>query len=167
MKRRVFYSFHYKDDFARVSQIRNIGMIQGNSPASSNEWEKIQRGGDKAIQTWIDKQLSKCCCTIVLIGQHTARRKWIDYEIEKSWGDGKGVLGIYIHRLKNLNSEYATKGRNPFDHIRIKGLIFKRNLSKIVEAYAPPHRDSKKVYKYIGENISEWIDDAISIRNEW
>ena len=40
MKRRVFYSFHYNDDFARVSQIRNIGMIQGNSTASSNDWEK-------------------------------------------------------------------------------------------------------------------------------
>ena len=167
MKTRVFYSFHYKDDFARAAQIRNIGMIEGNLPASDNDWEKITRGGDKAIKGWIDKQLRRCCCTIVLIGQHTARRKWIDYEIEKSWSEGKGVLGIYIHRLKDLNSEYAVKGRNPFDHIRIQGFIFKRNLSKIVEAYAPPHRDSKRVYKYIRENISEWIDEAISIRNEW
>ena len=42
-KRQVFYSFHYKNDVMRVQQIRNIGVIEGNIPVSSNTWEEIER----------------------------------------------------------------------------------------------------------------------------
>ena len=30
MARNCFYSFHYKPDNARASQVRNIGVIEGN-----------------------------------------------------------------------------------------------------------------------------------------
>ena len=53
MARRVFYSFHYKPDNWRASQVRNMGVIEGNRPASDNEWEKVTSGGDKAIEKWI------------------------------------------------------------------------------------------------------------------
>jgi hypothetical protein len=96
MGRRVFYSFHYKPDNWRASQVRNIGVIEGNKPVSDNDWEKVKKGGDKAIQNWIDDQLKGRSCTIVLIGEKTAGRKWIKYEIEKSWNSGKGVLGRFF-----------------------------------------------------------------------
>lgn len=38
---------------------------------------------------------------VVLIGEDTAKRKWVKYEIKKAWNEGKGVLGIYIHNLKD------------------------------------------------------------------
>lgn len=50
MKRRVFYSFHYDPDNWRAAQVRNIGSIEGNSPASDNDWETVTRGGDAAIK---------------------------------------------------------------------------------------------------------------------
>ncbi|HBS44085.1 MAG TPA: hypothetical protein DEA91_05740, partial [Paenibacillus sp.] len=96
MARKAFYSFHYKPDNWRASQVRNIGAIEGNSSISDNDWEEVEKGGDKAIQDWIDKQLKGRSCTIVLIGEKTAGRKWIKYEIKKSWNQSKGVLGIYI-----------------------------------------------------------------------
>ena len=40
-KRQVFYSFHYANDAMRVQQIRNIGMIEGNTPVSPNEWDLV------------------------------------------------------------------------------------------------------------------------------
>jgi hypothetical protein len=80
MARKVFYSFHYQPDCVRASQVRNIGIVEGNSPASDNDWESVARGGDSAIQNWIDNQLSGRTCTIVLIGKDTAGRKWIDYD---------------------------------------------------------------------------------------
>jgi len=43
VKRKVFYSFHYKKDVMRAAQIRNIGLLEGNSPVSDNEWEKIKK----------------------------------------------------------------------------------------------------------------------------
>lgn len=53
MAGRLFFSFYYKPDNWRASQIRNMGAIEGNRPVSNNEWEQITRGGDKAIQDWI------------------------------------------------------------------------------------------------------------------
>jgi len=53
MKRQVFYSFHYKPDSWRASQVRNIGTIEGSKPASDNDWETIIKSGDEAIKKWI------------------------------------------------------------------------------------------------------------------
>ncbi|MDR2251725.1 MAG: TIR domain-containing protein, partial [Endomicrobium sp.] len=84
-KRRVFYSFHYEKDVMRASQIRNIGVIEGNTPVSDNDWETVKRGGDIAIKRWIDDNMSGCSCLVVLIGENTAERKWVRYEIERAW----------------------------------------------------------------------------------
>lgn len=165
MARRVFYSFHYIPDAWRTSQVRNIGVIEGNKPASDNDWETIKKGGDKSIQKWIDGQLNGRSCTVVLIGKDTAGRKWIDYEIEKSWNDKKGVVGIHIHSLKDANQNQTTKGKNPFEHFTMKRDNAK--LSSIVKTYDPPYADSKKVYDYISQNISNWIEEAIKIRDNY
>jgi len=165
MARRVFYSFHFDADNWRASQIRNIGVIEGNSPASDNDWETVKRGGDAAIQRWIDDQLSGRGCTVVLIGSATAGRKWINYEIEKSWNDGKGVLGIYIHRLKDRFGQQSAKGANPFDRFTMKRDNSK--LSSIVRAYDPPYWNSSDVYNYIANNLAAWVEDAIALRNNY
>ena len=34
MARKAFFSFHYQPDNWRVSQVRNIGVIEGNQPAN-------------------------------------------------------------------------------------------------------------------------------------
>jgi len=98
------------------SQVRNIGKVEGNSPASDNDWEEVTKDGDDAIQKWVDDQLKGRGCTVVLIGNKTAGRKWIDYEIEKSWNDKKGILGVHIHNLKNSEGNQGTKGANPFSN---------------------------------------------------
>ena len=48
-----FYSFHYKPDATRASQVRQIGAIEGNKPTSDNSWEKVTSAGDDAIKKWI------------------------------------------------------------------------------------------------------------------
>lgn len=165
MARRVFYSFYYKEDNWRASQVRNMGVIEGNKPVSDNDWEKITRGGDDAIKRWINDQLNGTSCTIVLISKNTAGRKWIKYEIEKSWNDRKGLLGIYIHNLKDSNGNKSSKVRNPFDDFTMNQGNIK--LSSIVKAYDPPYFDSQMVYDYIKKNIASWIEEAINIRNNY
>ena len=44
MARKVFFSFHYQPDNWRVSQVRNIGVIEGNQPAKDNDWETVVGG---------------------------------------------------------------------------------------------------------------------------
>lgn len=163
MTRRVFYSFHYVPDNWRASQVRNIGVVEGNTPASDNDWETVTKSGDKAIQNWIDGQLNGRTCSIILIGQNTAGRKWINYEIKKSWEDGKGLLGIYVHRLKDRNGLQSSQGGNPFDQFTLNDS--EKKMSSIVKAYNPPYMDSKDVYGHISDNLEGWIEAAVKSRN--
>lgn len=157
-KRQVFYSFHYANDVFRVQQIRNIGALEGNKPVSPNEWETIKRGGDASIKKWIDENLRYKSCLVVLVGSETANRKWIKYEIEKAWNDGKAVLGIYIHNLKCPQNGISSKGANPFDALRFDN---NEPLSKRVVCYNPSSYDT---YGDIKRNIENWIEEAIKSR---
>jgi len=163
MARRVFYSFHYKPDAMRASQVRQIGALEGNRPASDNDWETITGGGDPAIKRWISDQMKGRSCTVVLVGQNTANRKWINYEIIQSWDAGMGVVGICIHGLKNVDQKTATKGNNPFDYIT-HGTT-KKKLSSIVKCYNPAGATSKERYAWIAKHLANAVDEAITIRS--
>jgi len=165
MARRTFFSFHYVPDCWRASQVRNIGVVEGNQPCSDNDWEEVKKGGDSAIQAWIDGQMSGRSCELVLIGANTAGRKWIKYEIEKAWNDGKGVVGIYIHKLLDASGNQATKGRNPFEDFTMKRDGAK--LSSIVKAYDSPYTTSTSAYAHIKDNLADWIEEAVTIRNDY
>lgn len=160
MVRKVFYSFHYQQDSWRVSKVRNIGAVEDNRPADDNAWEKITKGGDEAIQEWIDGQLKGRSCVIVLIGEKTAGRKWIKYEIKEGWKAKKGVLGIHIHKLTNSDQRQSRKGKNPFADI----MIGEKSMSSIVKAYNPPRTSSAGVRNYIADHLVDWIEEAIDIR---
>ena len=117
MAKRIYYSFHYKPDVMRVAQVRNIGTLEANRPATDNDWETIASRQDTAIKAWITQQMKGRSCTVVLVGENTANRKWINYEIIKSWNDKMGIVGIYIHGLKNIAGHIANRGNNPFSFI--------------------------------------------------
>ena len=159
--RKCFFSFHYKPDSWRAGEVRNIGVIEGNEPVSDNDWETVTQAGDAAIRSWINSQMYGRSCTIVLIGSQTAGRKWIEYEIKKAWNDGKGLLGIYIHNLKDQHGKQSAKGRNLFNGFKLG----QTDLSNIVKAYDPPYKVSTSVYAYIKDNMADWVEEAIEIRN--
>lgn len=165
MARKVFFSFHYKPDNWRASQVRNMGAVEGNAPVSDNDWETVTRGGDDAIRRWIDGQLDGKSCAVVLIGSGTAGRKWINYEIEKAWNSEKGLLGIFVHNLKDAQQNQSAKGTNPFDELTMKR--DGRKLSTIVKAYDPPSSVSTSAYDHIKTNIQTWVEEAIRIRNSY
>jgi hypothetical protein len=165
MARKVLFSFHYKPDNWRVSQVRNAGVVEGNNAVSDNDWETIVGGGDTEIEKWIEKQMSGRSCAVVLIGNQTAGRKWIEHEIVKAWNGSKGVVGVYIHNLKNSRSEQTTKGANPFDSVTLKQGTVK--LSSVVKAYDPPYTTSTYVYDHIKEKLEGWVDEAVKIRSDY
>ena len=79
--------------------------------------------------------------------------------------NNKGVVGVYINRLKDLDGTQSSKGRNPFEDFTVGEK--KTALSSIVKAYNPPHTDSKDVYAYISDNLEDWIEEAIEIRDNY
>ncbi len=161
MARKVFFSFQFAKDHWRAGQVRNIGAIEGNSEVSDNRWAEIKAQGDNEVKKWINDNMVGRSCLIVLIGNGTAGRKWINYEIEKAWSDKRGVVGIYIHNLKNSTSEQDDKGSNPFDYVYHNG----KKLSTIVKTFNSIYSTSTYVYDDIKNNIVDLIEEAIRIRN--
>ena len=162
MARRVYFSFHYEPDNWRASQIRNAGVVEGNPSVSDSEWDTITKNGDMAIDRWIASQMDDKPCAVVLIGSATAGRKWITYEIAKAWVERRGVVGIYIHNLKDASGAQSSKGGNPFDYLRVTRDSSK--MSDIIKAYDPPFTASELVCAHIKENIDAWVEEAIAIR---
>lgn len=157
-KRQVFYSFHFDNDVMRVQQVRNIGAIEDNKPVAANDWEKIRKSGDEAIKKWISDNMDYRSCVVVLVGEDTANRPWVKYEIKKAWKDEKGLVGIYIHNLKDPRNGKSSKGTNPFEQFKVG----EKSLSSIVKCYNP---DSNDAYNDIKNNLEDWIEEAIKIRN--
>lgn len=118
MARRVFFSFHYERDVWRAGQVRNSWVTKPDREAAgfwdAASWEEVKKKGEDAIKRWIRDQLSGTSVTVVLIGAETAGRKYVQYEIEQSWERGNGLIGIYIHKMKDKNGNRDTAGSSPF-----------------------------------------------------
>ena len=158
MAKKCFLSFHYVQDNWRVQQVRNIGSIEEQPLLSANKWEEIKEKGDTAVQDWIDSNMKGKDCLVVLVGEKTAGRRWVKYEIKKAWKDGKGVLAVHIHNLKDSDGKQSAKGSDPFAGLTIDGT------SVTGKVYDPPYSTSTNVYDHIAANIESWVDAAIGAR---
>lgn len=159
MTRKVFFSFHYKRDVWRASQVRNSNLLADEDEygfVDSAAWEKIERQGDEGIKRWINSQLQYTSVTVVLIGAKTSERSWIDYEIRESWKRGNGVIGIRIHNIKNQFKMTDQQGVNPFDQIKFTN--------------GTPLSSACKVYDWVLDdgrnNLGKWIEEAAKARGK-
>lgn len=154
-KRQIFYSFHFANDVMRVQQVRQMGVVEGNEPVTPNKWEELKKGKN-GVEDWIDANMKGKSCVVVLIGEETSSRPWVQYEIKKAWADGKALLGIYIHNLNCPNNGTCSQGVNPFDQI-----TFKRDGAVVGKprVYNPKAGDA---YGDIKENLSKWVEAAIA-----
>ncbi len=147
MARRVFFSFHYQRDIVRVNQIRNLPEIIEDSAAGfedSSLWEEAKRKSDDAVKKMIDYGLIGTTVTVVCIGNKTAGRKFINYEIQKSIDRGNGILGLQIHHLKNFAGETDSAGEIP--------TLLKPSLLR---------DHDYPIYKYVDHTkLKAWIDAA-------
>jgi len=134
-----------------------MGVVEGNTPISSNDWEAVKKKGDAAVEDWIDENMKNRGVVIVLVGQRTAERPWVIYEIEKGWNDGKRVLGVRIHGLENSKGNTGESGPSPFGKIKLNN---GKLLSDYVTLLNPNGANSKAVYATINENLESWVDNA-------
>lgn len=157
MARKAFFSFHYEKDAWRAGQVRNSNVTQPVSGyIDKAKWEEVKKEGDAAIKNWIDDQLKGTSVTVVLIGNETASRKYVKYEIEKSIEKGNGLLGIYIHNVKNEKQETVSKGNNPLDNYNIVVNGVTRKASGYFKTYT---WSATKGYN----NLATWIEEAAKL----
>lgn len=153
MTRRVFFSFHYERDAWRAGQVRNSWVTKDRESAGfwdAAAWEEVKQKGNAAVEKWIDDQLKGTSVTVVLIGAETSKREYVGYEIKHSHSKGNGMLGIYIHNMKDSNKKTDTKGANPFDN-----WTFKDSQGKVV---------TYPTYDWVNDNgynkVGDWIEAA-------
>lgn len=167
MPRRVFFSFHYEHDVWRVGQVRHSWIGQKGETSAfvdAASWEAVKRRGETAVKSWIDRQLEGTGVTVVLIGTYTSTRAYVNYEIKQSYRQRKGIVGIYIHGIKNNKKRTARKGKNPLDDVVVEKqesvLFFKwkqqYRLSDIFKTYDWAEDNGR-------ENMPAWIEEAAEI----
>ncbi|HMS44226.1 MAG TPA: TIR domain-containing protein [Alphaproteobacteria bacterium] len=167
IRRKIFFSFYYIDrDLPKISQIRNCHALENafsQSPfLDKADWEKVKLPGEQAIKKWIDDQMLGTSVTIVLIAPETCSRPWIQYEIKKSWDEGKGLFGISMAGMKGWNTSNLPWANwnnisDPFLSSNIKNP--RTGLATFTLFDKPP------IYNWITEdgynNIGQWINTAI------
>ena len=190
--RRVFFSFHYQRDISRAQQVKNHWVTKGSHESAGffdgSLEEKAKTAGETAVKRLIDSGMHNSSVTCVLIGAETFTRRWVWYEIFRSVALGRGVFGVRVHNMKNLQRISDTQGTNPFwvlgygtkaGNSRLRPMVRRRNgwadfpLADSVQASAAKYLSSGRcpvlseiftVYDWVNDNgfnsFSAWVDSA-------
>lgn len=121
MARYVYFAFDYEDVKAfRANVVRNSWVMNKYKFKDSSIWEESQEKGVKKIKALIDTSLKGTSVTCVLVGSDTYNRRYVRYEIVKSFVTNRGLLGVGINWIKDKNGN--TKfwpGKNPFEYLKL------------------------------------------------
>ena len=121
MASRVFFSFHYEDVRTfRANVVRNHGLCKETGESGffdASLWEDAKRHSDASVKALINANLNNTSITCALIGTETWRRRWVRYEILKSYDKGNLLLGIHINSVLDKNRQTFSQGTNPFDYL--------------------------------------------------
>lgn len=143
--RNVYFAFHYTKDIFRVNQVRNSGLLFGaNSVGFSDRslWEKAKTKGRAALERMILNGLEGTSATVVLIGEETADREWVQFEIEESYERNNALVGVRIHHLIGHDKKPSRRGRVPD--------LLKQIGAPVYDWNSEPHA------------LGDWVDDAIA-----
>ena len=102
MAKRVFFSFHYQDviDF-RANVVRQHWMTKPDREEAgffdASIWGSAGRIGPSAVKRIINDGLLGTSTTCVLVGSDTYLRRWVRYEVLKSFRRGNGMFAVHIN----------------------------------------------------------------------
>jgi MTH538 TIR-like domain (DUF1863) len=160
MARRVFYSFHYQRDVQRAQVVRQSWVTQPDRETAgffdSSVFESKQRTSDDALKSFLNEGLKNSSVNCVLAGNQTAWRRWVRYELLRSFVDGRGIIGISVHSIANFQKQTDSAGTNPLEclgfEIKNGTLYFKeyKNNQWVWASDVTSMPASKVVYKLSG-----------------
>lgn len=88
--RNCFVSYHHERDQKYISKLRNV--ITQMQVADYSLKDDIGHLTDETIYKKVRDKMRSCSVTVVLIGERTGHRKWIDWEI---WASLRGYTHPY------------------------------------------------------------------------
>jgi hypothetical protein len=157
MVRKVFYSFNYEKDGWRAGQVYGGRLTESDIDVVGfvgvEAWEGIKRQGEEAVNYWIEENLNETSVTAILIGAETATKQWVLDTIQQSYLKRNGLLGIYIHNLRDSTGNTSIKGQNPFEKLYIEENGQKIPLSQLYPTYDWIIDDGYN-------NLGVWVEEA-------
>lgn len=119
--RRTFFSFHYEPDNQRAQVVKQSWLTKQDREDAgffdSSAFETKKRTSEDTLKAFLTDQLKGTSVTCVLVGSQTSLRPWVRYELVRSFHRGNGLLAIRVHGIRDWNSQFATAGSNPFEHL--------------------------------------------------
>lgn len=115
---------HYSGDVQRLRDLKDrlaaIGCTVRNSSAEEDKDGGLMRHGhrvsDETIARYLRAGIKWAKTLIVIIGEHTHERPWVNYEIRNAYLQGKQIVGIFDHGCLNnveLPEAYKRYGGSP------------------------------------------------------
>ena len=124
MAKRVFFSFHYQDviDF-RANVVRQHWLTKPDREVAgffdASIWGNAELSGDIGIKRVINSGLEGTTVTCVLIGSETYARKWVRYEVLKSFRRGNSIFAVHINTIKGKDQQTKAKGPSPLSYLGV------------------------------------------------
>lgn len=171
MARRVFFSFHYDDvKTFRANVVRKHDMLKTREEAGffdASIWEDAKQHGESSVKRLIDSGLEGTSVTCVLIGTDTWSRRWVRYEMLRSYDRGNKLIGVHINSVRDKDKKTKPSGRNPFEYVGItisdsgKTLTYHEVNGSNWGIYADlPRRNGMNFatkYWGTGHNLGNWV----------
>jgi hypothetical protein len=118
MARRTFFSFHYERDVQRAQIVKNSWITKPDRDDAgffdSSVFESKKRTSDDALKRFLNEGMSGSSVACVLFGTNTAWRRWVRYELFRSFIDGRGLLAVAVHTILGFDRRPDPQGANPF-----------------------------------------------------
>lgn len=161
MIRKVYFAFHYEKDLDLVCQVRDAVLARNKIEIAGfyNQplWAKTKKAGEVALMQMLLEGMQGTTVTVFLMGEETAGRKWVQYELEESWKRGNAMIGLHIHNVRNsVTFKKSKKGPNLLDDFiyEVKGK--ECALSEWFKTYDWETDDGEN-------NFGKWVDEAVKI----
>ena len=114
----IFIS-HYGEDEQSLDRLKKRLRERGCDVRNSSVEKKKYRPykvSDATIARYLRMCIRWAKTFIVMIGEHTHERPWVNYEIREAARQGKIIIGIYMHGCANnveLPEAYKRYGGSP------------------------------------------------------
>jgi hypothetical protein len=136
MARRVFFSFHYNKDVQRSEVVKKSQFLKDKQLAGffdSSAMEEAKRKDRDSLRRFLKKEMEGSSVVCVLVGEETANRPWVRFEILQGLMDARGIIGVRVHTIAGFDRKTTNPGPNPFE---LLGVYCKGNSVHVVQRSA-------------------------------
>ena len=117
-RRRIFISYHHRGDQPYYDELSSLFHDRYEAITDNSIERKIDSADFGYIMRCIrENHLKGSSCTVVLCGRETPRRRYVDWEIEASLGQGMGLVAVLLPTIESFENGGTAKPDRLQDNI--------------------------------------------------